>query len=85
MVKIRLMRVGRRHIPVYRIIVIDSRRPRDSRYIECLGHYDPRGKELKMDLGRAKEWLKKGAQPTATVAKLMKRQEEVGNGNEGIG
>ncbi len=73
MVKIRLRRMGKRHMPFYRIVVADARTPRDGKYIESLGWYDPRGKELKFDLGKAEEWIKKGAKPTETVAKLMKR------------
>lgn len=77
MVKIRLFRMGKKHAPFYRIVVADSRAPRDGKYIERLGWYNPRGKELKIDLGKVKEWMDKGAQPTPTVAKLMKRKEEV--------
>ena len=76
MVKIRLFRMGKRGAPFYRIVVIDARAPRNGKYIEKLGWYDPRGKELELNLGKAKEWMKKGAQPTPTVTKLMKRKEE---------
>ncbi|MBI4722090.1 MAG: 30S ribosomal protein S16 [Candidatus Stahlbacteria bacterium] len=76
MVKIRLFRMGKRGAPFYRIVVADVRVPRNGKYIEKLGWYDPRGKELQLDLGKAKEWMKKGAQPTSTVTKLMKRKEE---------
>ena len=76
MVKIRLFRMGKRGAPFYRIVVADARAPRNGKYIEKLGWYDPRGKELQLDLGKAKEWMKKGAQPTPTVTKLMKRKEE---------
>ncbi|MCK4352610.1 30S ribosomal protein S16 [candidate division WOR-3 bacterium] len=79
MVKIRLFRMGKRHVPFYRIVVIDSRAPRNGKYIESIGYYDPRGKELKLDLSKVKDWLKKGARPTNTVAKLIKRKEEVAN------
>ncbi|MDI6839939.1 MAG: 30S ribosomal protein S16 [bacterium] len=79
MVKIRLFRMGKRGSPFYRIVVTDSRTPRDGKYIECLGWYDPRGKELKLDLGKTRDWIKKGAKPTDAVAELMKRKEEVTN------
>lgn len=68
--------MGKRGAPFYRIVVADVRVPRNGKYIEKLGWYDPRGKELQLDLGKAKEWMKKGAQPTSTVTKLMKRKEE---------
>lgn len=77
MVKIRLFHMGKKHAPFYRIVVADSRSPRDGKYIERLGWYNPRGKELKLDLGKTSEWIRKGAKPTPTVAKLMKRKEEV--------
>lgn len=76
MVKIRLFRMGKRGAPFYRIVVADARAPRNGKYIEKLGWYDPRGKELQLNLGKAKEWMKKGAQPTPTVTKLMKRKGE---------
>ncbi len=71
MVKIRLARIGRRNIPFYRIVVTDSKKARDGEYIEKVGHYDPRKKDLKMNRGRIEYWISKGAQPTNTVAKLM--------------
>ncbi len=75
MVKIRLKRMGKKHAPFYRIVVADARAPRDGKYIENLGWYNPRGKELELNLGKAKEWMQKGAQPTDTVINLMKRKE----------
>ena len=75
MVKIRLKRMGKKHAPFYRIVVADARAPRDGKYIENLGWYNPRGKELEFDLGKAKEWMEKGAKPTDTVINLMKRKE----------
>lgn len=71
MVKIRLTRIGRRKIPVYRIVVIDSKKARDGKYIESVGHYDPRTKEIKMDRDRIEYWISKGAQPTVRVAKII--------------
>lgn len=76
MVKIRLARYGSKKNPHYRIVVADSRSPRDGRSIETLGTYNPRTEpstiELKND--RAEYWLKVGAQPSETVAKLLKIQ-----------
>lgn len=69
--------MGKKRTPFYRIVVADSHTPRGGKYIERLGWYNPRGKELSLDLGKAKEWMAKGAQPTPTVAKLIKRKEEV--------
>lgn len=77
MVKIRLSRFGSTHNPHYRIVVTDSRRPRDGGYIENLGHYDPRKTTenfLKIDAERAAHWLSQGAQPTATARRLLKSQ-----------
>ena len=74
MVKIRLARVGRKKIPVYRIVVMDSRKARDANYIENVGHYDPRSKELTLKRDRIEYWISKGAKPTNTVAKLIAKQ-----------
>ena len=75
MVKIRLMRMGRKKIPFYRIVVIDSKKARDAEYIEKVGHYDPQKKELRLNRDRIEYWISKGAQPTNTVAKLMAREK----------
>ncbi len=77
MVKIRLRRMGAKKAPYYRIIVADSRSPRDGRFIEELGVYDPMadGEKLKVDLERAKYWISNGAQPTDTVRGLLKKLE----------
>lgn len=74
MVKIRLKRMGQKKAPFYRIIVADSRSPRDGKFIEQLGYYDPTKEpmELKIDEEIAKKWLSTGAQPTTTVGKLLK-------------
>jgi len=65
--------MGMRHRPTYRVVVMDSQRPRDGEYIESLGHYDPRTKKLSLDVERARYWQSVGAQPTQTVGKLIKR------------
>ena len=77
MVKIRLRRVGAKKAPYYRVIVADSRSPRDGRFIEELGTYDPSadGEKIKLDLERAKYWISNGAQPTDTVRGLLKKLE----------
>ncbi len=75
MVKIRLTRMGRKKVPFYRIVVIDSKKARDAEYIEKVGHYDPRKKELKLNRDRIEYWISKGAQPTNTVAKLMAKEK----------
>ena len=73
MVKIRLMRVGKRKQPSYRVVVADSRSPRDGRIIEAIGHYHPRQEpsEISVDGDRAIYWLKRGAQPSSAVRKLL--------------
>ncbi len=75
MVKIRLRRMGAKKAPFYRIVVADSRYPRDGRFIEEIGTYDPTNAsdELKVDAERAKAWIKTGAQPTETVKALLKK------------
>ncbi|HWG85841.1 MAG TPA: 30S ribosomal protein S16 [Deinococcales bacterium] len=76
MVKIRLARHGSVHNPHYRLVVADSRRPRDGGFIENIGHYDPRKKTenyLVVDLERARYWLGQGAQPTDTTRRLLKQ------------
>ena len=77
MVKIRLRRMGAKKAPYYRIIVADSRSPRDGRFIEELGVYDPmaEGEKIKVDMERAKYWIASGAQPTDTVRGLLKKVE----------
>ncbi len=74
MVKIRLRRMGAKKAPYYRIVVADSRYPRDGRFIEELGTYDPRTEPntVTVDGDKAKEWIRNGAQPTDTVKKLLK-------------
>lgn len=74
MVKIRLKRMGQKKAPFYRIVVADERAPRDGRFIEEIGYYDPTRDPsvIKFDEELAKKWLANGAQPTDTVAKLLK-------------
>ncbi len=76
-VKIRLKRMGAKKRPFYRIVVADSRSPRDGRFIEELGYYNPvsEPKEIKIDGEKAKEWLSKGATPTDTVKYLFKKND----------
>lgn len=76
MVKIRLKRTGQRGRPHYRIVVIDSRRARDGKYIEALGHYNPRDKALVLNQERADYWLSKGAQTTDTAGRLLRRKRQ---------
>ncbi len=73
-VKIRLKRMGKKKAPFYRIIVADSRSPRDGRFIEEIGTYDPNQEPsaFKVDEEKAKKWLANGAQPTDVVGKLFK-------------
>jgi small subunit ribosomal protein S16 len=75
MVRIRLTRLGGKKNPFYRVVVADSRSPRDGRCIEQVGHYDPMTEpaSVKLDLGRVDYWLAKGAQPSETASSLIKR------------
>jgi len=75
MVKIRLRRMGAKKNPFYRIVVADSRSPRDGRFIEEIGTYDPipTPSEVKVDAERVQYWIKNGAQPTETVRALLKK------------
>ncbi len=74
-VKIRLTRIGAKKAPFYRIVVADSRYPRDGRFIEEIGTYDPLANPSKftIDGEKAKQWMKNGAQPTDTVKALLKK------------
>ncbi|NLU52214.1 MAG: 30S ribosomal protein S16 [Clostridiaceae bacterium] len=74
MVKIRLKRMGAKKKPFYRIVVADSRSPRDGKFIEQVGTYDPRTNpsQFNIDAEKVKKWLANGAQPTDTVKKLLK-------------
>ena len=73
-VKIRLTRIGSKKNPIYRVVVADSRSPRDGRFIEIVGRYNPQTEPsiIELDEAKVKEWLGKGAQPSDAVAKLLK-------------
>jgi len=73
MLAIRLTRMGSKHKPFYRVVVADSRKPRDGSFIEKLGYYNPckEPAEIKIDLQKVEEWIKKGAQPSDTVNSLI--------------
>ena len=75
-VKIRLRRMGAKKAPFYRIVVADSRYPRDGRFIEEIGTYNPTvtPSEVKVDADKAKQWIANGAQPTDTVKALLKQE-----------
>ena len=75
MVKMRLRRMGAKKAPFYRVVVADSRYPRDGRFIEEVGYYNPQTEpaEIKIDADKAKAWLAKGAQPTETVKSLLQK------------
>lgn len=75
MVKIRLKRVGAKKAPFYKVVVADSRSPRNGRCIEEIGTYNPmvEPSEIKIDAAKIEEWIKKGAQPTDTIKSLLKR------------
>ena len=72
-VKLRLMRMGKKKQPTYRVVAADGRSPRDGRFIDILGHYDPRQEPsvVSIDTAKADEWIAKGAQPTDRVRKLL--------------
>ncbi len=73
--RIRLRKIGRKKLPLYRIVVADKESPRDGRFIEILGTYDPKqegAKKVIVDVEKAKSWLAKGATPTDTVEALLK-------------
>ena len=74
-VKIRLKRMGAKKAPFYRVVVADSRSPRDGRFIEEIGYYDPTKEPsvVKVDAEKAQKWIKNGAQPTDTVKALLKK------------
>ena len=74
-VKIRLRRMGAKKAPFYRVVVADSRSPRDGRFIEEIGYYNPMTEpaEIKLDADKAKKWISNGAQPTEAVRVLLKK------------
>ena len=73
-VKLRLTRVGSKKNPIYRVVAADSRAPRDGRFIEIVGQYNPQPDPslIELDEARIKDWLSKGAQPTDSVKRLLK-------------
>ena len=75
-VKIRLRRMGAKKTPFYRVVVADSRYPRDGRFIEEIGTYNPMREpaEIKIDADKAKKWISNGAQPTDTVKSILKKE-----------
>ena len=74
-VRIRLMRFGRKKRPFYRVVAADSRAPRDGKFLEILGYYDPLKEpfEFKVNEEKVKKWLEKGAEPTETVRTLLRK------------
>jgi small subunit ribosomal protein S16 len=76
-VKLRVMRMGKKKQPTYRVVAADSRSPRNGRFIEIIGTYDPRPDPsvIKIDTAKAADWISKGAQPTDVVARLLKVAE----------
>ena len=76
-VRIRLRRMGKKKAPMYRIVVADSRSPKEGRFIEQVGHYDPRRSEVfQVHQDRIHYWIGKGAKPSSTVLRLMQRAEK---------
>ncbi len=77
-VSIRLRRMGSNRRPAYRVVVADSRAPRDGRFIEIIGHYNPltQPPTVKIDRAKAREWIAKGAQPSNTVKRLIENVKE---------
>ena len=75
--RIRLRRIGRKKLPLYRIVVADQEAPRDGRFIEILGTYNPKGtnaaEKIKIDAEKARQWIAKGATPSDTVQSLLKQ------------
>jgi small subunit ribosomal protein S16 len=81
MLAIRLRRTGSTKRPYYRVVVADSRSWRDGRFVEVLGHYDPRRNPavVKIDADRAEYWIGKGARPSDTVRSMLKKQKKAGS------
>ena len=73
MLKIRLSRVGKKKAPSYRVVIADARAPRDGRFVEIVGHYNPRTQPTTFEVNddKVRDWLSKGAQPTERVQKLL--------------
>jgi small subunit ribosomal protein S16 len=79
-VRMRLTRVGSKKNPIYRVVVADSRSPRDGRFIEIVGRYNPQTEPstIEFDEAKVRDWLDKGAQPSEQVARLLKKQNLLG-------
>ena len=79
-VRMRLTRVGSKKNPIYRVVVADSRSPRDGKFIEIVGRYNPQTQPstIELDEAKVKEWLDKGAQPSGAVARLLKAKSSGG-------
>jgi len=79
-VRMRLTRVGSKKNPIYRVVVADSRSPRDGRFLEIVGRYNPQTEPstIEFDEDKVREWLGKGAQPSGTVARLLKAKNLLG-------
>ncbi len=78
MVKIRLSRGGTKQTPHYRVVAIDSNGPRDGKFLELLGTYDPRAKgSVPLKADRIRYWIEKGAQPSQTVGQILKREKVI--------
>ena len=80
--RIRMKRMGSKKAPFYRLVVADSRSPRDGRFIEEIGYYNPIKEDLKIDEEKAVKWLKDGAQPSETVRALFKKAGVIKKFNE---
>jgi small subunit ribosomal protein S16 len=85
-VKLRLMRIGKKKQPVYRVVAADSRSPRDGRFIEILGTYEPRVEPTRIvvDNDRAVRWLKEGAQPTDVVTRILTQSGAIEQWKTGV-
>ncbi|MBA2476435.1 MAG: 30S ribosomal protein S16 [Actinobacteria bacterium] len=81
-VRLRLTRVGSKKNPIYRVVAADARSPRDGRFIEIVGRYNPQTEPstIELDEARIKDWLAKGAQPSDAVSRLLKAKNVVGTG-----
>lgn len=85
MVRIRLRRMGAKKNPFYRIVVADQQSPRDGRFIEIVGTYDPHGTQVSLKQERLGYWLGVGAQPSDSVARLLKREQVIDDKGKFIG
>ncbi len=80
MVKLRLTRIGSKKNPIYRVVAADSRSPRDGKFLEIVGRYNPQTdpSTIELDEAKVRRWLEKGAQPTEQVARLLKKKNLLG-------